>query len=157
MTIGYMWSGVDAAPTLYRTEEHAALTYCLRDSIVLLRVGEVSATVNRLFNGAGLGNGDPWPWELCRWNRRCVVVDDNDQHCLRDEDHPEVKPDDFLACCDPDPGCFGPDHFWHTYSEEEFKRIFEHACSVWLKGGSGTRVAEVSAALQEQGMKLVPA
>lgn len=135
--------------------EHLACYSCLDDMLVFFRIGEVSATLARLFNGAGVGNGDPWPWELCRWSKRCIVVDDNDQHWLRDEDHPEVKPDDFLACCDPDPGCFGPDNFWNTYSEDEFRRILEHAFSVWARERPH-RVAEFAAALQEHGMKLVP-
>jgi len=135
--------------------EHRALVSCLVDlRRYFLGAGETSATLHRLFDRGSVGNGEPWPWELCRWHMRYIVVDDNDQHWLRDEDHPEVKPDDFLACCDPDPGCFGPDHFWHTYTEYEFKRILEHTFSVWAKEDPNRR-SEYATALAEFGMKLV--
>ncbi|WP_186301506.1 hypothetical protein [Denitromonas halophila] len=64
----------------------------------------------------------------------------------------EIANADFIAICDPDD--FG-EHYWHTYSEEEFRRIIEHTLSVWA-AQEPEKHKEYAEALAEHGMQLVP-
>ncbi|TVT70712.1 MAG: hypothetical protein FHP92_17325 [Denitromonas halophila] len=65
---------------------------------------------------------------------------------------PEVADADFIAICDPDD--FG-EHYWHTYSEDEFRRIIEHTLSVWAEQ-EPEKKKEYATALAAHGMRLMP-
>jgi hypothetical protein len=130
---------------------HRAIGSCLLDMRRYLGSFTAEETLQRLFDKfGGVGNSDPYPWELCRWKHRYVAEDANEQP-LRDQDFPDIKPDDFLAWCDPFD--FGPDNHWKTYSEHDFKLILEDAFGVWVKE-SPQRRQEFEAALASHGMRL---
>lgn len=128
-----------------------ALMSCLAAMQCYLASFTAEETLQRLFDKfGGVGNGDPYPWELCRWKNRYMAEDANEQP-LGDQDFPDITPDDFLAWCDPFD--FGADNHWKTYSEHDFKLILEDAFGVWVKE-SPQRRQEFEAALASHGMRL---
>lgn len=132
-------------------KEHLALFSCLNDMYPFLRPGEVARTLQRLFLGKGVGNGDPYPWDLTRWRDRSDAAKDDEAYPLLESDRPDINPDDFLAWCDPFD--FGAENFWNLYTEAELKDCLEQAFTQWAKEKPEQR-AEYAAALAEHGMRL---
>ena len=129
---------------------HSALVSCLLDTRMYLASFSAEDTLQRLLVRKGIGGGDPYPWELCRWQHRYMAADASEQPLL-DEDFPDIQPDDFLAWCDPFD--FGADNHWKTYKESDFKLILEDAFSCWVKDSPQMR-QEFAAALAQHGMSL---
>jgi hypothetical protein len=133
-------------------KEHLALFSCLNDMYPFLRPGEVAEALDRIFVRGRICNGDPYPWELCRWKERYMALDEEEpEHSLDDDKYPDINPDDFLAWCDPFD--FGAENFWSIYTEAELKDCLEQAFTQWAKEKPEQR-AEYAAALAEHGMRL---
>lgn len=138
--------------------EHGALVFCLRDARSdHFRYGLIAPALDRLLNGDGLVMGEPYRSDLFRVSSRDKIeiaelmapesVNPSDFVLPR-----EIADADFIAICDPDD--FG-EHYWHTYSEEEFRRIIEHTLSVWA-AQEPAKKKEYAAALAGHGMSLIP-
>lgn len=138
--------------------EHGALVSCLSDAHGdHFRSGSIMPALDRLLNGKGLAMGEPYRSDLFRVSNR-----DNDElvelmapESITPSDFvvpAEIAEADFIAICDPDD--FG-EHYWHTYSEEEFRRIIEHTLSVWA-AQEPAKKKEYALALAGHGMCLTP-
>ncbi len=53
----------------------------------------------------------------------------------------------------PDPGCFGPEHYWNTYKEDVFKLILE-TLFTYLTKEAPQRRQEFEQAMAKYGMRL---
>ena len=130
--------------------EDRALVCCLLNMRGYVASFKAFETLQRLFIRGRIAVSDLPPWEISRWRERYMAEDENEQP-LRDEDYPNIGPDDFLAWVDPFD--FGAEHHWNTYKEKDFKLILEDAFTYWAKE-SPKRRKEFSEALAIYGMKL---
>ncbi len=133
--------------------EHSALIYSIGYMQMYLASFGAAEMLHNLFVRGRIAGGDPYPWDICRWGARVEDVTDINEQPLRDEDYPHIQPEDFLAWCDPDPGCFGPEHHWNTYKEDVFKQVLEDAFTYWAKEEPRRR-KEYEQALAKYGMRL---
>ena len=130
--------------------EDRALVCCLLNMRIYIASFDAFEVLQSLFIRGRITGSDFPPWEICRWRKRHMAEDEYEQP-LRDEDFPNIGPDDFLTWVDPFD--FGAEHYWNTYKEKDFKLILEDAFTYWAKE-SPKRRKEFSEALAIYGMKL---
>ena len=133
--------------------EHSALLHNIGYMQMSLPSFSAAEFLHKLFDEVGIGGGDPYPWDVYRWGSRLENVEDANEQPLRDEDYPHIHAGDFVVWCDPDPHCFGPEHYWNTYKEDVFKQVLEDSFTYWAKEEPRRR-QEFEQALAKYGMRL---